>query len=159
MKCPYCGVEDSKVLESRPAREGEAVRRRRECVACGRRFTTFEAAEAPRLFVVKRSGAREEFRRDKVLRGLLVACNKRPVPLAMLEAAVERIERDLADRFEAEAPTTAVGELCLRELREIDSVAYVRFASVYQEFETVSDFARIIDGIDLPEPEGIASKN
>lgn len=144
MRCPYCGFIDQKVLDSRPARGGEAIRRRRECVGCGRRFTTFEAFERARLFVVKRDGTREEFNRDKVLNSLLVACRKRRIPIEDLQDAVERVERDLYQEFEEEAPTQEIGERVLAELRGIDAVAYIRFASVYREFETIEDFDRMI---------------
>ena len=148
MKCPYCGFDDQKVLDSRPAREGEAIRRRRECLSCGRRFTTFEAPELPRLFVVKRGGARQEFSREKVLNSMLVACGKRPVPLETLRSAAEKIETDLFQEFIDEVPSTEVGERVMRELKAMDTVAYVRFASVYKEFETIKDFQNIVEDID-----------
>lgn len=113
-------------------------------MGCGRRFTTFEEPERPRLYVVKRGGGRIEFSREKVLNSMLVACRKRRVPIEDLHAAADRIERDLFQEFEEEAPTAAVGEAVLRELRGIDTVAYIRFASVYREFETVEDFRQII---------------
>jgi transcriptional repressor NrdR len=147
MHCPYCGYPDQKVLESRVAREGEAIRRRRECLACGRRFTTFEIPERPRLFVVKRDGSRQEFSREKVLNSMLIACGKRPVPLETLRDASADIERDLFQEYEEEVPSTAVGERVMRSLSGIDTVAYVRFASVYQEFETLGDFTRIVEGV------------
>jgi transcriptional repressor NrdR len=147
MRCPFCGFIDQKVLDSRPAREGEAIRRRRECLGCGRRFTTFEEPERPRLFVVKRGGAREEFSRDKCLSSMLIACRKRPISVEELRAAVERIERDLFQEFEDEVPTKAIGEKVMRELHAIDTVAYIRFASVYREFDTIEDFASMVDEI------------
>lgn len=147
MRCPFCGYIDQKVLDSRPAREGEAIRRRRECLGCGRRFTTFEEPERPRLFVVKRGGAREEFSRDKCLSSMVVACRKRPVPVEALKEATERIERDLFQEFEDEVPTQAIGERVMRELHAIDTVAYIRFASVYREFETVEDFATMVEEV------------
>jgi transcriptional repressor NrdR len=145
VRCPFCGFIDQKVLDSRPARDGEAIRRRRECIGCGRRFTTFEEPETPRLFVVKRNGSREEFARDKVLRSMLVACRKRRIPIEDLKEAVERIERDLHHRFEEEIPAKEIGEKVLTELAHIDTVAYVRFASVYREFETVADFEGVLN--------------
>lgn len=155
MRCPFCGYIDQKVLDSRPAREGDSIRRRRECLSCGRRFTTFEEPERPRLFVVKRGGAREEFSRDKCLTSMLIACRKRPIPVEVLKDAVERIERDLFHEFEDEVPTKAIGERVMRELQTIDQVAYVRFASVYREFETVRDFARIVEQVEgTPEIVG-----
>ena len=155
MRCPFCGYIDQKVLDSRPAREGEAIRRRRECLGCGRRFTTFEGPERPRLFVVKRDGAREEFSRDKCLSSMLIACRKRPVSVEELRAATERIERDLFQEFEDEAPTRAIGERVMHELHNLDTVAYVRFASVYREFETVQDFASIVEEMERPGAEGV----
>jgi transcriptional repressor NrdR len=147
MRCPFCGNIDQKVLESRPAREGEAIRRRRECIACGRRFTTFEEPETVRLYVVKRDGTREEFSRNKCMKSLLIACRKRPVSVDVLRKAVETVERDLFQEYEEEVPTRAIGEHVLRELKSIDGVAYVRFASVYLEFEDVADFRRILDSM------------
>ena len=153
MHCPFCGHEDQKVLDSRPAREGDAIRRRRECLRCGRRFSTFEVPELPRLYAVKRDGTREEFDRDKCMRSLLIACRKRPVPVEKLRSAVERVERDLFEEYETEVPTRAIGERILEELKTIDPVAYVRFASVYLEFQTLSDFRNILDS--LPDGEAI----
>lgn len=147
MKCPYCGFCDQKVLDSRPARDDEAVRRRRECLRCGRRFTTFEEPEKPRLFVVKRSGSREEFSRDKVFAGMVTACRKRPVPHEVLRDAAERIERELFDLCETEVPSTEIGERVMVALLEIDKVAYVRFASVYREFESPAEFKEIVDKV------------
>src|SRR5947209_2136156 len=147
MKCPYCGFDDQKVLDSRPAREGEAIRRRRECLSCGRRFTTFEAPEMPRLYVVKRGGARQEFSREKVLNSMLVACGKRPVPLETVRAAAERVEKALVQIGDDEISSSEVGEYVMRELRQLDMVAYVRFASVYKEFETITDFREIVESV------------
>src|SRR5580658_7979302 len=137
MHCPFCGFEDQRVLDSRPARDGEAIRRRRECLNCDRRFTTFEAPERPRLLVVKRDGSRVDFSKDKVLHSMLIASRKRPVPADVLRSAVDRVERGLFDSFDDEVPTSAIGHRVMQELAEIDVVAYVRFASVYQEFETL----------------------
>jgi len=141
------------VLDSRPAREGGAIRRRRECTRCNKRFTTFESAERPRLLIIKRSGTREEFSTEKCLKSMLVACRKRHFSLDALTAAVGRIEQDLMEEFEDEAPSTAVGDRVLRELSEIDIVAYIRFASVYREFETLVDFETIIEGMRLQATE------
>lgn len=148
MKCPFCGFVDQKVLDSRPARDGEAIRRRRECIGCGRRFTTFEAPELPRLLVVKRRGDREEFSREKVLSSMLTACGKRPVAFEIVRDAAERIERDLFQEFEDEVPSTEIGERVMKELMAIDSVAYVRFASVYRQFASVQDFSKIAEAFD-----------
>lgn len=144
MKCPYCGHLEHRVLDSRPAREGEAVRRRRECEGCGRRFTTFEAPERPRLFVVKRSGGREDFDREKVLNGMVTACRKRPVSLDDLREAALRVERDLFDGGDDEVPSTEVGDRVMNELYKLDSVAFVRFASVYKEFDCPEEFESIV---------------
>ena len=144
MKCPYCGHLEHKVLDSRPAREGEVVRRRRECEGCNRRFTTFEAPEKPRLFVVKRSGGREDFDREKVLNGMVTACRKRPVALDDLREAALRVERDLFDICDDEVPSSEVGDRVMRELLGLDPVAFVRFASVYREFEDPEEFAETV---------------
>lgn len=147
MRCPFCGHIDQRVLDSRPALEGDAIRRRRECARCGRRFTTFERAERPRLFVVKRDGTREEFSRDKVLNSMLIACRKRRVPIEDLRDAVEHLERDLFQDADEEVTTHCVGEKVLEKLLAIDPVAYVRFASVYREFETIEDFKHIVESV------------
>lgn len=144
MKCPYCGHAEQKVLDSRPARDGEAIRRRRECESCGRRFTSFESPEKPRLFVVKRGGSREEFDREKVLTGMVTACHKRPVSLDDLRQAALAVERDLHDRCEDDVPSQEIGDRVMRELWRLDRVAYVRFASVYQEFEDPEQFAETV---------------
>jgi transcriptional repressor NrdR len=147
MKCPFCGFEDQKVLDSRPAREGEAIRRRRECIRCGRRFTTFEEPERPRLFVVKRDGTREEFGRDKCMNSMVVACRKRPVATERLRDAADEVERYLYHEFDNECPSSAIGERVMHELANIDTVAYVRFASVYREFDSVSDFRDLVESV------------
>ena len=147
MQCPFCGYIDQKVLDSRPARDGEAIRRRRECMGCGRRFTTFEEPERPRLFVIKRGGSRQEFSRDKVLSSMQLACHKRPIHVEALRDASERVERDLFQEFEEEVPSTAIGQRVLQELQAIDTVAYIRFASVYREFNTIEDFKEIVDSV------------
>ena len=147
MRCPYCGYEDQKVLDSRPARDGDAIRRRRECLRCERRFTTFEEPERPRLLVVKRDGSRADFSRDKVLHSMLLATRKRRIPADVLREAAERVERSLYDQFDEEVPTRAIGDSVLQELAQIDVVAYVRFASVYKEFETLEDFIQLIEEV------------
>ena len=151
VQCPYCGHPDQRVLDSRPTPDGGTIRRRRECPACTRRFTTIERAERPRLFVVKRGGGREEFSRDKLLASMRVAARKRPVSVESLEAAATRIERDLLAELHDEVATREVGRRVLGELALVDTVAYVRFASVYEEFETVSDFARIVENVQRDE--------
>jgi transcriptional repressor NrdR len=147
MKCPYCGFDDQKVLDSRPARDGEAVRRRRECAKCGRRFTTFEAPERPRLFVIKRDGKYEEFSREKVLNSMIIACRKRPVTVDRLRAAAEWVEKELFQKFDEEVPSTAIGERVMEHLRFIDQVAYVRFASVYREFQSIDEFKDLVESV------------
>lgn len=140
MRCPYCGEPDSRVLESRPASEGSIIRRRRACSRCDARFTTYERIEAVPLVVVKKDGRREEFDRSKILRGLVTACEKRPVPLATLEKLVDQVENTLRSRMEQEVPSRTVGELVMTGLKDIDEVAYVRFASVYRQFGDVQRF-------------------
>lgn len=147
MKCPYCGSQEQRVLDSRPARDEEAIRRRRECVACNRRFTTFEEPEKPRLILIKRGGGREEFSREKVLQGMIVACRKRPVPLDELRLATERVERELFDLCEMEVRVQEVGDRVERELAALDPVAYVRFASVYREFDDPIEFRNIVNQV------------
>jgi len=139
MKCPFCGAE-SRVVESRHAPDEEAIRRRRECTACGRRFSTMERVEAPPLIVVKKDGRREQFNRDKLLNGILKACEKRPVPLEAVEKLVDDIERDLRSSLDREVPSVVIGERVMDALRAIDGVAYVRFASVYREFKDLNEF-------------------
>lgn len=147
MRCPYCGHEDQRVLDSRPAREGAAVRRRRECVECNRRFTTFEEHEKPRLSVIKRGGAREDFDREKVLSGIRHACHKRPVPAEAMTEAAERIEQEMFDLLEPEVSSTRIGDRVMEELLQLDAVAFVRFASVYREFESPQEFANVVSAI------------
>lgn len=157
MRCPFCGFPEQRVLDSRPAIGGDGIRRRRECAQCNRRFTTHERAERPRLFVVKRDGTREEFSRDKCLNSMLIACRKRRVPIEDLRVAAERIERDLYLDADEEVSTNCIGDKVLSELSGIDPVAYVRFASVYREFETLTDFQQMIDKVyqDLPRPSSL----
>ncbi|UCH87524.1 MAG: transcriptional repressor NrdR [Dehalococcoidia bacterium] len=137
MKCPYCGFEDSKVTDSR-AMEG-GIRRRRECLSCGQRFTTAERVELAGLVVVKKDGRREEFSRDKLLLGVRKACEKRPIPQGAVEALVDDVETQVHAQGKAEVPTTFVGELVIDRLRDLDEVAYIRFASVYRAFRDVDD--------------------
>ncbi|MEJ5170973.1 MAG: transcriptional regulator NrdR [Fimbriimonadales bacterium] len=147
MRCPYCGHPEHRVFDSRPAREDRAIRRRRECLQCLRRFTTYEEPETPRLMVVKRDGTREAFSIDKVLNGMITACHKRPVPIETLRLAAYEVERSLQTDFEDEAPSWAIGERVMERLRSIDPVAYVRFASVYREFQSPSDFVQIVQTV------------
>lgn len=140
MKCPYCGYLDSKVVDSRPTDEGERIRRRRECVRCQKRFTTYEMIESLPLVVIKKDNSRQAFDRRKLLGGMLRACEKRPVPLAVLEKAVEEIESTLQSALEREVTSQRVGELAMDKLKKIDEVAYVRFASVYRQFGDIQTF-------------------
>jgi transcriptional repressor NrdR len=140
MRCPKCTCQDDKVIDSRSSKEGATIRRRRECLGCANRFTTYEQIEHEPLVVVKRDGRREDFSREKLVASLKRACQKRPVSEDAVAAAAERIEESLASSFEREASSTAVGERVMRELRAMDQVAYVRFASIYRNFEEASDF-------------------
>ena len=149
MRCPYCGVADSRVLDSRPAEEGNSVRRRRECSECARRFTTYERVDELPLMVVTKDGRREVFDQAKLLAGLIIACQKRPVPTSQLEELVKEIERDLKSTNEREVLSRDIGEQVMLRLRELDEVAYVRFASVYREFRDVQEFMREIEQLVL----------
>ena len=140
MKCPYCGYNESKVIDSRPADEGASIRRRRECLSCGKRFTTYETVESLPMVVIKKDGSRQSFDKQKILGGMIRACEKRPVPLAELEKIAEEIEQDLQNSMEREISTEAIGEKVMDRLRAVDQVAYVRFASVYREFKDVGTF-------------------
>ena len=140
MKCPYCGYKESKVIDSRPAEEGSSIRRRRECLSCAKRFTTYETVESLPMVVVKKDGSRQSFDRRKVLGGMIRACEKRPVPLAELEKIAEEIEQDLQNSMEREVSTEYIGELVMDKLRAVDEVAYVRFASVYRQFKDINTF-------------------
>ncbi len=140
MKCPYCSATESKVIDSRPTEDGEKIRRRRECLVCARRFPTYEIVETVPIIVVKKDGSRQEFDRQKLLGGLLRACEKRPVSYQMLETAVDNIEQSIRSSFEQEVTSVHIGELAMRELKKVDEVAYVRFASVYREFRDIDSF-------------------
>ena len=140
MKCPYCGYEESKVIDSRPADEGERIRRRRECLKCGKRFTTHEVIETVPIVVVKRDKSREVFDRNKLTAGILRACEKRPVSVEQLEKMVDNIETQLQSSLDREVTSMTIGELTMDELKNIDEVAYVRFASVYRQFKDINTF-------------------
>ena len=140
MKCPYCGYSESKVIDSRPTEEGSSIRRRRECLSCKKRFTTYETVESLPMVVVKKDGSRQSFERGKVLSGMIRACEKRPVPLAELEKIAEEIEQDLQNSMEREISTEDIGEKVMDRLRTVDQVAYVRFASVYRQFKDIDTF-------------------
>ena len=140
MKCPYCGEVDSKVIDSRPTEDGEKIRRRRECLNCKKRFTTYEIVETVPLMVVKKDRSREVFDRQKLLNGMLRACEKRPVPLETLERIVDEIETLLQNSLDREVPSTLIGTYAMDKLKKVDEVAYVRFASVYREFKDINTF-------------------
>ena len=140
MKCPYCGYSESKVIDSRPTDEGERIRRRRECLNCAKRFTTYEVIETVPGGVVKKDKSREAFDRNKLLNGLLRACEKRPVPLETLERIVDEIETLLQNSLDREVPSTLIGTYAMDKLKKVDEVAYVRFASVYREFKDINTF-------------------
>lgn len=140
MRCQYCGFEDSKVLDSRPVEDGRSIRRRRECLSCGKRFTTYEKIEETPLVIVKKDGRRELFDASKLLSGLIKSCDKRPVPLSALEALTDEVEKDLRNSLQTEISSQMIGELVMSKLKKVDEVAYVRFASVYRKFDDVSTF-------------------
>lgn len=140
MKCPYCGYEESKVIDSRPADEGERIRRRRECLKCGKRFTTHEVIETVPIVVVKRDRSREVFDRDKLTAGILRACEKRPVSIEQISKIVDNIEAKLQSSLDREVTSMNIGELTMEELKNVDEVAYVRFASVYRQFKDINTF-------------------
>ena len=140
MKCPYCGFRESKVVDSRPAEEGSSIRRRRECLSCERRFTTYETVESLPIVVIKKDGSRQSFDRSKVMRGMIRACEKRPVSLAALEKIADEIELELQNSMEREISTDSIGEKVMDRLRGVDQVAYVRFASVYRQFKDIDTF-------------------
>jgi transcriptional repressor NrdR len=140
MRCPKCGNQDDKVIDSRASREGATIRRRRQCLQCNHRFTTYEEIENEGLMVVKRDGRREEFSREKLLSGLKKACQKRPISPKAIENLVETIMDEMIDKYDREVPGVAIGERVMEALRQIDKVAYVRFASVYRRFEEATEF-------------------
>ena len=140
MKCPFCGYSESKVIDSRPAEEGATIRRRRECLACQKRFITYEIVERLPLVVVKRDSSRQTFDRVKLINGMVRACEKRPVTLSQLEAIADDIEQELQSSLEREISTVAIGEMVMSRLKAIDEVAYVRFASVYRSFKDINTF-------------------
>ena len=142
MKCPFCGHQEDKVVDSRTSSDGDAIRRRRECLGCGKRFTTYEHVEEQPLMIIKKDGRREPFDRQKLLAGLIKACEKRPVSMDDLERLVDELERELSQQFEREVPSRQIGERVMKKLHTLDPVAYVRFASVYREFKDVEQFMR-----------------
>lgn len=140
MKCPFCGYTESKVIDSRPTDEDTRIRRRRECLSCAKRFTTYEIIESLPIIVVKKDKSRESFDREKLLNGLLRACEKRPVSIATLENAVDDIENQIQNSLDREVSATRIGEYAMEKLKDIDEVAYVRFASVYRQFKDINSF-------------------
>ena len=147
MKCPVCGHQEDKVVDSRASAEGSAIRRRRECLSCGKRFTTYEHVEEERLMVIKKDGRREPFDRNKLLGGLLKACEKRPISMDQIEDLVDEIERDISRQAEREVPSRQIGERVMQRLHELDPIAYVRFASVYREFKDAEQFMRELNDL------------
>ena len=145
MRCPFCEHDDTKVIDSRHTEDGHAIRRRRECDGCGKRFTTYEKIEQMILMVIKKDGSREAFDRNKIMNGIIKACEKRPVPMAEIEKVVDDIERGLNNMMEKEVESTFIGELIMESLRRLDEVAYVRFASVYRQFTDVNTFVAEIE--------------
>ncbi len=152
MKCPFCGHENDKVVDSRESKEADSIRRRRECLKCGKRFTTYERIDEIPYMVAKKDGRREKFDRQKILEGLLKACEKRPVAMAKLAEIVDEIESRLADNPEREISTREIGELLMSKLRALDKIAYVRFASVYRDFQDVEAF--LVELKDLLQKRG-----
>lgn len=147
MRCPFCGYEDSKVIDSRPTDENQTIRRRRECLECKKRFTTYEKVELTPVVIVKKDGTRQSFDRDKILNGMIRACEKRPVSLTTLEKAVDNIEKKIYNSMDKEIRSVEVGELVMDELKKIDEVSYVRFASVYREFKDIDTFMKELKSI------------
>jgi len=147
MKCPYCSYKDNKVIDSRLSKDGNMIRRRRECNDCGRRFTTYERIEESLPLVIKKDGRREAYDRGKIMAGVLKACEKRPISINTLERLVDRIEKRVQDRGEKEVKSTVIGEETMKELHALDHVAYVRFASVYREFKDINQFMDELKGL------------
>lgn len=140
MKCPYCEFPESKVVDSRPTDEGQAIRRRRECMGCGKRFTTYEKIEELPIIVVKKDGNRQTYDRNKLMNGIIKACEKRPVSMSAIERIVDDIEKNLFNSLENEVTSVEIGEMVMNKLKDVDEVAYVRFASVYRQFKDVNSF-------------------
>ena len=147
MKCPFCEFHDSKVIDSRAAEEGKSIRRRRECLQCAKRFTTYEMVEDLPLRVVKKDGRRMAFDRSKILNGLMKACEKRPISLEVLEETADKVEKELRNSMEREIPSRLIGEVLMKHLKNLDHVAYVRFASVYREFTDIDNFMQELEAL------------
>jgi transcriptional repressor NrdR len=151
MRCPKCGCQDDKVIDSRASREGATIRRRRECIGCEHRFTTYEEVEHQGLMVLKRDGRHEEFSKEKLLSGIKKACQKRPITPKIMEDLVEKIIGEMTDKYEREVPGEAIGKLVMEGLREIDDVAYVRYASVYRRFQEATDFVHEVKKLEAKQ--------
>ena len=151
MRCPFCEFPDSKVIDSRAAEEGNSIRRRRECLQCSKRFTTYEMVEDLPLRVVKKDGRRTAFDRTKILNGLMKACEKRPISLKTLEETTDKVEKELRNSMEREIPSRVIGEVLMKHLRGLDHVAYVRFASVYREFADIDNFMQELESLKQPK--------
>ncbi len=147
MRCPFCGHLEDKVVDSRESREGDAIRRRRECLDCGRRFTSYERVEEVPILIVKKDGRREPFDRQKLLKGMMAACQKRPVTLTQLEEAAGDIQARLLEQPDREISSRSLGDLVMDALKQLDSVAYVRFASIYRDFKDLPDFVKALEGL------------
>jgi len=158
MKCPFCGFLEDKVVDSREAKDGDSIRRRRECLECGRRFTSYERIDEIPYLVVKKDGKREAFERNKIMAGLLRACEKRPISAVQLESIVDSVEKYVQDTTDREIPTSDIGKIIMRRLKELDKVAYVRFASVYLEFEDVSEFMTELKDLVRARDKSVKSK-
>jgi len=157
MRCPFCGYEDSKVIDSRPAEQGATIRRRRQCLSCNRRFTTYEVLESMPLVVIKRDGSRQTFDRSKIVNGLLRACEKRPVTLAQIENLADEVAQELQGGMEREVNSNTIGSMVMDRLKNIDEVAYVRFASVYRSFKDVNSFLAELSKL-MADPSKLASE-
>jgi len=147
MKCPYCFYPESKVIDSRPTDDGQRIRRRRECIKCSKRFTTYESIESQPLIIIKRDKSRQVFDRNKLLSGMLRACEKRPVSLQTLETAIDEIESQLQNSFDKEVTSVQIGEMALEKIKKIDEIAYVRFASVYRDFNDIESFMEELNNL------------
>jgi transcriptional repressor NrdR len=157
MRCPFCSYGESKVIDSRAAEEGSSIRRRRECLQCMRRFTTYEVVEESPLMVIKKDGRRELFDRSKLLNGILRACEKRPIPLSVVETVVDKVEKELRNLMEREVSSRHIGETVMRHIKDIDQVAYVRFASVYRQFADINNFMQELET--LMKTQSVKSHN
>ena len=157
MKCPYCSAADTKVIDSRPADDNSSIRRRRQCESCGKRFTTYETIETVSVMVVKKDKSREAFDREKLLKGLLRACEKRPVPVKQLENLVDEVESTVLNMLEREVTSEAIGEMVMERLKKIDDIAYIRFASVYRQFRDIDSLNEEVSKL-ISEKKGCCAK-